>query len=223
VSAYLTDIGALASGGQQVGVGVALAFLALALTLTGNVLGFLLLLRQQLIRLSAERGTALWAMLAGATGIVYAVGFVMPWITTSVHATTPTWIFRGTGTANISSSCCSLVQTQGWDLAHNIMLIALVLTTPFLAATWQPVRAGVASMFGLALVLLASPLSAIVDLGHAAFPSAIGMSITDAQAAGAIATDQGSLGLWPSLIAAACLALFAGGRALQSSSRPPQP
>ena len=156
LGSYLSGIGAVVTGTQHAAAGFVLGIAGIAVALVASGLAVAAAIAAG-GRVTAHAAAPLWAMLAGAVGIVWAIGDAMDWEQTTVHATTADYTFRATGTATVTQSCCTLLDNHGWALAGQIILVAVAVLIPVVAAAWAPVSFGVAALVGAALALVAGP------------------------------------------------------------------
>ena len=129
--AYVGDIGLLVHGQQHAGAGLILDYVGLAVAVVGTCVAVLG------VRPSFRAGGAIWALTVGIIGIAFSVGEAMPWTQTQVQSTTGV-TFRASGSVNVSSQCCTVLQTHGWDRGAVIALIVLAVCVPVVAACLDP-------------------------------------------------------------------------------------
>jgi hypothetical protein len=217
-SDYLGDIGAVVTGTQDAAAGFVLGTIGIALALVGSGFAAAAAITTG-GRIRPHAGAPLWAMLAGAVGVVWTVGNAMNWEQTTVHATAADYTFRATGTATVTQSCCTLLDNHGWALAGQFVLVAVAVLVPVVAAAWHQVSFGVAALVGAALALVAGPLSTVARLAQQVTPASLRLSDTQVQQGGLVVSRNGELGLWLALLAGVALVLVAVGRALHAAAQ----
>lgn len=214
---YLSDIGTVARFPTEAGTGFYLGMTGLAAATVGAGAGVTAAIREG-GRLSSRAGAPLWAMAAGATGIVWAAGNAMNWVQTNVHATVSGYRFQATGTSTLTSSCCTLLDHHDWSLAGQLVIVVTGVLVPVLAASWRTVSFGAAALVGVALALLAPPLTSVVQLSQILTPDDLGIGASQLKDGGLIVSRHGLPGLWVALLAAVAFTLLAAGRALHAAS-----
>lgn len=173
-----------------------------------------------LLVLQLRRSGAFWALLGAALGAAYAAGDAMNWIRREERITVGDSVFRATGTAFYRFDCCSLSHRSGWDLGTELALLALAVAVPVVAACWRVEAVGVGLLSAGSLVLLASPLVAVVRVSQSATPESFGITSSVASATGLVVSRSGLPGLWLAVGAASAMLAVALLRALLLRRRP---
>lgn len=189
----------------QLGFGISV-LAAVSACLAGRLWGVLDLRRQ--------RSTILWAAVGAALGGLYVIGDSLNWLERVTHATVDGYRFTASGTSTVTTRCCTLLDRTGWELGAELALLVLAIAVPLLAACWRLRATSLGLIAATGLLLLASPLSALVQIADGYTPAKAGIGATQLQEGGIRVSQHVLPGLWIALGASVSLVIFAALRGL---------
>jgi hypothetical protein len=196
--------------GAKLGVtGAVLALLATAIAISWAVDPF---------RVRIGVGSLVWAAGSAALAVTWVVGEWLPWQRNDLHSNVTSYVFKGSGTHDLVTSCCTAFRNQ--TMPNNVreaLTMGLVVVAAFTVAFLIPRQAGGIALIGVGILYLADPLSWLARIAQSNVnPLSLGAPRNDILSGQLTASVSGLPGGWIALTAAFCLVALGVFRLLSS-------